>query len=90
MICGLFFSLVQAEIWRITPTNGMRDVSITPNGLVRLSGKDGIIGSSPDDVVIFIQDEEARGIESIVAGRSGAWAVGINAALWRKRFSSQL
>lgn len=68
----------------------MRDVPITPNGLVRLSGKDEIMGSSPDDGATFIQDEEARGIESIVAGRSAAWAVGINGALWRKRFSSQL
>jgi hypothetical protein len=85
----IVFSLVQAEIWHITPTNGMRDVAITPNGLVRLAGKDGIIGSSPVDGVTFIQDEEARGIESIVAGRSGAWAVGINGALWRKLFSSQ-
>lgn len=81
--------MVQAEIWHITPINGMRDVAITLNGLVRLAGKDGIIGSSPDDGVTFIQDEEARDIESIVAGRSGAWAVGINGAFWRKRFSSQ-
>jgi len=48
------------------------------------------MGSSPDDGATFIQDEEARGIESIVAGRSAAWAVGINGTLWRKRFSSQL
>ena len=83
------FSLARTEIWHITPASGMRDVAITPNGLVRLAGKDGNIGSSPDDGVTFIQNEDARGIENIAAERFGAWAVGINGALWRKRFSSQ-
>ena len=85
----MFPSLAQAEIWHSTPTSGMRDVAIAPNGFIWLTGKDGTIWSSPDGGVTFSQDEEARGIENIAAGRSGAWAVGFNGVLWRKLFSPQ-
>lgn len=162
MVCGMFPSLSQAEIWHKTPTSGMRDVAIAPNGFIWLTGKDGTVWvsdnvfgssftqieasgfsrisagpggvvwavrpdgtlwksvtgswtktsasgagdvaiasngliwfaskdgtlwSSPDGGVTFSQDEEARGIENIAAGRSGAWAVGFNGVLWRKLFS---
>ncbi len=78
-----------AGSWAKTPASGAGDVAIAPNGLIWLAGKDGTIWSSPDGGVTFSQDEEARGIENISAGRSGAWAVGFNGALWRKLFSPQ-
>jgi len=78
-----------AGSWTKTAASGAGDVAIAPNGLIWLAGKDGAIWSSPDGGVTFSQDEEARGIENISAGRSGAWAVGFNGALWRKLFSPQ-
>jgi photosystem II stability/assembly factor-like uncharacterized protein len=78
-----------AGSWTKTAASGAGDVAIAPNGLIWLAGKDGAIWSSPDGGVTFSQDEEARGIESIAAGRPGAWAVGFNGTLWRKLFSPQ-
>lgn len=78
-----------AGSWAKTPASGAGDVAIAPNGLIWLAGKDGTIWSSPNGGVTFSQDEEARGIENISAGRSGTWAVGFNGTLWRKLFSPQ-
>jgi len=75
--------------WTKTSASGAGDVAIAPNGLIRFAGKDGTVWSSPDGGATFSQDEEARGIENIAAGRSGAWAVGFSGVLWRKLFSPQ-
>lgn len=93
MICGMFPSLVQAEIWHHTATSGVKDVAIAPNGLIWLTGKYGTIWSSPDDGFTFSQDEQASGIENIAAGRGvhgrlGSMAnYGVNSFLLSPNFS---
>lgn len=77
------------ENWIQTTANGIGDVAIAPNGLIWLAAKNGAVWSSSDDGVTFNQDEHATGIENIAAGRSGAWAVGLDGTLWRKLFSPQ-
>ncbi len=78
-----------AERWIQTTASKIADVAIAPDGLIWLAGKNGTVWSSSDDGVTFSQDEHASGIENIAAGRSGAWSVGFNGALWRKLFSPQ-
>lgn len=89
MLCAMFSSWAHAEIWHSTPVSAMRDVAVAPNGLIWLVGKNGAIWSSADDGTTFSQDEHAKGIENIAAGRGGAWAVGSNGTLWRKLSSPQ-
>jgi photosystem II stability/assembly factor-like uncharacterized protein len=75
--------------WSKTAASRIGDVAIETKGLIWLADKDGAIWRSPDDGVTFSQDEEASGIESVAAGRGGAWAVGFDGTLWRKLFSPQ-
>ena len=84
MICGMFPSLVQAEIWRRTATSGMKDVAIAPNGLIWLTGKDGTVWTSDNVYGSSFTQIEASGFSRISVGPSGVvWAVGPNGTLWK-------
>lgn len=78
-----------ANAWVQTEARAMQDIAVAPNGLIWLVGKNGAIWSSADDGTTFSQDEHAKDIENIAAGRGGAWAVGSNGTLWRKLSSPQ-
>jgi len=84
MICGMFPSLVQAEIWHRTATSGMKDVAIAPNGLIWLTGKDGTVWTSDNVYGSSFTQIEASGFSRISVGPSGVvWAVGPNGTLWK-------
>lgn len=78
-----------ANSWTQTPMGGIEDVAMASNGLIWLTGKNGVLWSSLDGGATFNQDDEVNGLENIAAGRRGAWAVGFDGTLWHKFFSPQ-
>ncbi|MBL0011856.1 MAG: hypothetical protein IPP22_14570 [Nitrosomonas sp.] len=84
MICGMFPSLARAEIWHSTPTSGMRDVAIAPNGLIWLTGGDGTVWASDNIYGSSFTQIGASGFSRVSVGPDNTvWAIGSNGALWK-------
>ena len=84
MVCGMFSSLAQAEIWHSTPTSGMRDIAIAPNGLIWLTGEDGAVWVSDNIYGSSFRQIGASGFSRISVGPDNTvWAIGSNGALWK-------
>jgi len=84
MICGMFPSLVRAEIWHSAPTSGMRDVAIAPNGLIWLTGRDGTVWASDNIYGSSFTQIGASGFSRVSVGPDNTvWAIGSNGALWK-------
>jgi photosystem II stability/assembly factor-like uncharacterized protein len=68
--------------WTRTPTAGMADVTVSPDGTVWFAGQDGSIFFSIDRGVT-LHKTQASGMSRICAGPDGTvWAVGSNGTLW--------
>lgn len=84
LLCGMFPSLVQAEIWSRTAKSGMKDVAVAPDGIIWLTDKKGAIWKSDNIYASSLTQIEASGFSRISIGPSGiVWAVKSDGTLWK-------
>jgi hypothetical protein len=68
--------------WTHTPTSGMVDVAVSPDGTIWLVGHDGSIFYSTDRAAT-VHKSKASGMARISVGPDGTlWAVGSNGTVW--------
>ena len=84
LLCGMFPSLIQAEIWSRTTTSGMKDVAVAPDGIIWLTDKNGAVWKSDNIYASSLTQIEASGFSRISVGPDGVvWTVKSNGTLWK-------
>ncbi|SFL83695.1 tectonin domain-containing protein [Nitrosomonas communis] len=84
LLCGMYSSLAQAEIWSRTAISGMKDVAVAPDGIIWLTDKNGAVWKSDNIYASSLTQIETSGFSRISVGPDGVvWAVKSNGTLWK-------